>query len=268
MTQPPDFSLEGKVALITGGGRGLGLAMSQGLAAAGAEVVLASRKADTCEAAAAEIAASTGRQAHAYALHIGHWPEIEPFVERVYADLGRVDVLINNAGMSPTYPKLSDVTEELWDKVFAVNLKGVFRLTTLVADRMMRGDGGSIINISTVGAIQPQPHALPYTAAKAGLNALTVGFARSVGPKVRVNTIMAGPFRTGVAATWTDEFTQGVAADLPLQRIGEPSEVVGAVIYLASAAGRFTTGAALAVDGGLSVPQDQAMRSEGKSFSG
>jgi NAD(P)-dependent dehydrogenase (short-subunit alcohol dehydrogenase family) len=125
----PDFSLKGKIALVTGGGRGLGLAMAQGFAAAGAEVILASRKKGACEAAAIDITKRTGQAAHAYALHVGHWNEVEPFVEQVYADLGRVDVLVNNAGMSPVYDKLSNVTEQLWDKVMDVNLKGAFRLS-------------------------------------------------------------------------------------------------------------------------------------------
>lgn len=264
----PDFSLAGKVVLITGGGRGLGLAMAQGFAAAGAEVVLASRKKDVCEAAAEEIRTATGRPAHAYAFHVGHWAEIEPFVEQMHADLGRLDVLINNAGMSPVYDKLSDVTEELWDKVIDVNLKGAFRLSALVGERMLVGDGGSILNISSVAAVRPQPHALPYAAAKAGLNAITVGLSRAFAPKVRVNAVMAGPFRTEVSEAWSEDFADGVSAALPLQRMGEPSEIVGAALYLASPAGAYTTGSVLTVDGGITVPQDEATEFESKLFTG
>jgi NAD(P)-dependent dehydrogenase (short-subunit alcohol dehydrogenase family) len=264
----PDYSLRGKIALITGGGRGLGLAMAEGFAAAGAEVVIASRKRDDCAAAAAEITRRTGRPAHAYGLHVGRWGEIEPFVHRVYADLGRVDVLVNNAGMSPRYGKLSAVTEELWDKVFAVNLKGAFRLTALVGDRMVAGEGGSIISTSSIAAVYPQPHALPYAAAKAGLNAITVGFARALAPKVRVNAIMAGPFRTAVAGAWSDDFVTGLSAEVPLGRLGRPSEIVGAALYLASPAGSFTTGSVITVDGGLTVPVDEAAQHEGSAFSG
>ncbi|GGM64629.1 SDR family NAD(P)-dependent oxidoreductase [Dactylosporangium sucinum] len=267
MTQQlPDFSLTGKVALVTGGGRGLGLSMAQGFAAAGAEVVLASRKKEACAAAAAEITRTTGRPAHAYGFHVGHWGEVEPFVEQVYADLGRVDVLVNNAGMSPVYDKLTDVTEELWDKVFDVNLKGAFRLTALVGDRMVAGEGGSIISTSSIAAIRPQPHALPYAAAKAGLNAITVGFARALAPRVRVNAIMAGPFATAVAAAWSNDFAGGVTSTVPLQRMGAPSEIVGVALYLASPAGSFTTGSVITVDGGITVPPDEATEFEGKSF--
>jgi len=263
----PDFSLKGKIALVTGGGRGLGLAMAQGFAAAGAEVILASRKKGACEAAAIDITKRTGQAAHAYALHVGHWNEVEPFVEQVYADLGRVDVLVNNAGMSPVYDKLSNVTEQLWDKVMDVNLKGAFRLTALVGERMAAGDGGSVISISSIAAVHPQPHALPYAAAKAGLNAITVGFARALAPKVRVNAIMAGPFLTAVAEAWSDDFASGIAADLPLQRLGVASEIVGAALYLASPAASFTTGSVITVDGGITVPPDDAPEHEGKSLS-
>lgn len=264
----PDYSLRGKIALITGGGRGLGLAMAEGFAASGAEVVIASRKKDVCEAAAAEITRRTGQAAYAYGLHVGRWGEIEPFVEQVYADLGRVDVLVNNAGMSPLYDKLCAVTEELWDKVFAVNLKGAFRLTALVGDRMVAGEGGSIISTSSIAAVHPQPHALPYAAAKAGLNAITVGFARALAPKVRVNAIMAGPFRTTVAGAWSDDFAAGLSAELPLGRLGQPPEIVGAALYLASPAGSFTTGSVITVDGGITVPPDDATQHEGRAFSG
>ena len=265
MNALPDYSLDGKIALITGGGRGLGLAMAEGFAAAGAEVVLASRKQEACVAAATEITRRTGRAAHAYGLHIGHWAEIEPFVERVYEDLGRIDVLVNNAGMSPVYDRLSDVTEELWDKILGVNLKGAFRLTALVGDRMVAGAGGAVISTSSVAAIYPQPHALPYAAAKAGLNAITVGFARALAPKVRVNAIMAGPFRTTIAEAWSDGQAAGLSNELPAGRLGQPSEIVGAALYLASPAGSFTTGSTLTVDGGIVVPPEISRQADAPS---
>ena len=183
----------GKVALVTGGSRGLGRAMVLAFADAGADVVVTSRKLDACQAVAAEVEAK-GRRALAVACHVGHWDEIDGLVEQAYDAFGRVDVLVNNAGMSPLYPDLASVSEELWDKVLGVNLKGPFRLTALVGTRMADGPyGGSIINVSSTGSLRPAPGMLPYDAAKSGLNTLTEGFAKAFGPTVRVNCIMAGP---------------------------------------------------------------------------
>ena len=143
--------LTGKVAVVTGGSRGIGRAIVQTLAEAGAEVVIASRKIEACEVAAAEVRESTGRGAVAIACHVGRWDECDALVADTVAQLGRLDVLVNNAGMSPLYERLDTVSEELWDKTFAVNLKGPFRLAALAATYMADHDGGSIINIGTVG---------------------------------------------------------------------------------------------------------------------
>ncbi len=145
----------------------------------------------------------SGRRALAHVCHVGRWDEIDALVDAAYAEFGRIDVLVNNAGLAPTYPNPQGVTEELWDKTLAVNLKGPFRLTSLVGARMCEGDGGSIVNISSIGGVRPTHDILPYAAAKAGLNALTVGFADAFGPKVRVNAIMPGPFRTDISRTGT-----------------------------------------------------------------
>ena len=197
--RPLTGPLAGKVALVTGGSRGLGRSMVLAFADAGADVIIASRKLETCQAVAAEVEAK-GRRALAVACHVGHWDEIDELVEKAYAAFGRVDVLVNNAGMSPLYPDLGSVSEELWDKVVGVNLKGPFRLTALVGTRMADGPyGGSIINVSSTGSLRPAPDMLPYDAAKAGLNTLTEGFAKAFGPSVRVNCIMAGPFLTDIA---------------------------------------------------------------------
>ena len=192
------FDLTGRVALITGGTRGLGRAIIQTLAQAGADVVVSSRKQDACDEAAEE-ARSFGRRALAHACHVGRWDEIDELVDAAYAEFGRIDILVNNAGIAPTYPDAQSVTEELWDKVIAVNLKGPFRLTALVGSRMAAGDGGSIVNITSIGAVRPTHDILPYAAAKAGLNALTLGFADAFGPKVRVNAVMPGPFLTDIS---------------------------------------------------------------------
>ncbi len=243
--------LAGRVALVTGGSRGLGRAMVLAFADAGADVVVTSRKLDSCQEMAAEVEAK-GRRALPVACHVGHWDEIDGLVEQAYDAFGGVDVLVNNAGMSPLYPDLTSVTEELWDKVIGVNLKGPFRLTALVGARMVAaGRGGSIINVSSTGAIRPAPHMLPYDAAKSGLDTLTEGFAKAFGPSVRVNCIMAGPFLTDISKAWGPDVRERGMPHHALGRAGEPDEIVGAALYFATDASSYTTGAILRVDGGI-----------------
>ncbi len=200
---------------------------------------------------AAEVEA-LGRRAWPLAANVGRWDELDHLVDTAYGEFGRVDVLVNNAGMSLLYGDLSEVTEAMWDKVVGLNLKGPFRLTTWSAPRMAAAGGGSIINVSSTGSIRPAPFMLPYDAAKAGLNALTVGFAHAFGPAVRVNCIMAGPFFTDVAEHWDLEAFEATArARHALRRGGQPDEIVGAALYFASEASSYTTGAVLRVDGGI-----------------
>jgi NAD(P)-dependent dehydrogenase (short-subunit alcohol dehydrogenase family) len=245
------FDLTGRVALVTGGSRGLGREMAMAFAEVGADVVIASRKQESCDEAAAAITAATGRRALPYACNVSDWDQLEPLVDAAYGEFGKLDVLVNNAGMSPLYDEVVNVTESLYDKVLAVNLKGPFRLSALVATRMAAGDGGSIINVSSVAAIRPTPDVIPNSAAKAGLEAMTVAFAKGFGPKVRVNCIEAGPFLTDISKAWDlDAFNKGAKVRIPLQRGGEPHEIVGAALYLASDASSYTTGAVLRVDGG------------------
>ncbi len=249
-----DFS--GKVVCITGGSRGLGHAMALGFAAAGANLAIASRKIDSCEAAVKEIRA-LGSDGSAHGMHAGKWEDCNRLYEEVYARWGRCDVLINNAGLSPLYPSLAEHTEDLFDKVIGVNLKGPFRLSALFGAKMAAGDGGAIINVSSISSIRPSATTAPYSAAKAGLNAITQAFANEYGPKVRVNCIMAGPFHTDISKGWsrTEEFTRRAKNNYALGRAGEPDEVVGAALYFASPAASFTTGAILRIDGGQSNPK-------------
>ena len=242
--------LKDKVALVTGGSRGLGREMVRAFAQAGADVIISSRKIESCEALAQEVESETGRQALAFAAHAGSWADVERLAAAAYERFGRIDVLVNNAGMSPVYPRVIDVSEELYDKVLAVNLKGAFRLTAIVGTRMAEGDGGSIINVSSTAAIHPEANIIPYAAAKAGLNAMTEGFARAFGPKVRVNCIMPGPFLTDISKAWNMELFERQAQTFALRRGGRPEEIVGAALYFASDASSFTTGAILKVDGG------------------
>ena len=240
------FVLSGKVALVTGGSRGLGFEMVRAFAEHGADVIVASRKLDACEAVAAEMRA-LGRRALAVSAHVGKWDEIDRLIDRAYTAFGRIDILVNNAGMSPRMPS-HEVTEELFDKVVGLNFKGPFRLASQVAHRMAQGDGGSIINVSSTGGVMPLPAVVPYSSAKAALNAMTLSFAHEYGPKVRVNTISAGPFLTDIAKAWPQEARE--KQNNALGRPGRPHEVVTAALYFASAASSYTTGAMLRVDGG------------------
>jgi NAD(P)-dependent dehydrogenase (short-subunit alcohol dehydrogenase family) len=242
--------LTGKVAVVTGGSRGIGRAIVQTLAEAGADVVIASRKLDACEAAAAQVRASTGRKAVAVACHVGRWGDCDRLIAQSLAELGRLDVLVSNAGMSPLYESLDAVSEELFDKTVAVNLKGPFRLAVLAATHMAAHDGGSIITIGTTASLTASVRELPYACAKAGLNALTVGLAEAYAPKVRVNAILPGPFRTDISQAWAPPVGAEVPW-VPLGRIGEPGEIAPLALHLASAASSYTTGAIIRVDGGF-----------------
>ncbi|MFD7205486.1 SDR family NAD(P)-dependent oxidoreductase [Streptomyces sp. NPDC059893] len=248
MTTAQLFDLSGKVALVTGGSRGLGLEMVRAFAAAGADVVITSRKLDACEAAAKEVR-DLGRRALPVAAHVGHWDDLARLTDTAYDTFGHVDILVNNAGMSPLAPSSAETTEELFDKVIGVNFKGPFRLASLVGRRMAEGDGGSIINVSSSGALLPQPRFGPYAGAKAALNTLTTVFAQEYGPTVRVNTISAGPFLTDVSKSWAPQARTSTRS--ALGRPGRPEEIVSTALYLASDASSYTTGALIRVDGGL-----------------
>jgi NAD(P)-dependent dehydrogenase (short-subunit alcohol dehydrogenase family) len=213
-------------------------------------VAVVSRTQATCDEVAAEIE-QMGRRALACACHVGRWDQLEPLVDRVYGEFGRVDVLVNNAGKSPLYDSLAGVSEALFDSVIGLNLKGPFRLSALVGERMMAGGGGSIVNISSIASVRPEADALPYAAAKAGLNALTAGLAQAFGPAVRVNAVLPGAFDTDVATHWAPDMRKRLADQAALGRVGNPAEICGAVLYLASDAASFTTGSCLRIDGGV-----------------
>ncbi len=245
------FDLSGRTALVTGGSRGLGKAIVLGLAAQGVHVIIASRKLENCEAVAAQ-ARDLGVRAVPVACHVGQWHALDGLVDRSIAEFGRIDILVNNAGMSPLAESSVATSEALFDKIVGVNLKAPFRLTALVGAHMQQHGGGSIVNISSIGAVFPSPNYGPYAASKAGLNALTMAFAREFGPEVRVNTIMPGSFRTDIAKAWPagKEATTQAA----LGRFGEPDEIVSTVLYLASSGSSFTTGGVIRVDGGRYGP--------------
>jgi NAD(P)-dependent dehydrogenase (short-subunit alcohol dehydrogenase family) len=213
--------------------------------------VIASRKLDACERLADEVRERSGRRALAVAYHAGSWDDAQRLFETTLAELGRIDVLVNNAGMSPLYPSVDAISEELYDKVMAVNLKGPFRLSALAGTHMAQHGGGSIIFVSSVASQRPSPNELVYGAAKAGVNNLTSGLAATFGPSVRVNCIVPGPFLTDISKAWDLEaFTEQAKRSFALGRGGEPHEIVGAALYLASQASSYTTGALINVDGG------------------
>jgi NAD(P)-dependent dehydrogenase (short-subunit alcohol dehydrogenase family) len=245
------FDLTGKVAVVTGGSRGLGREMVLAFAERGADVVIASRKVENCQQVAAEVEA-LGRQALPVAYHAGSWQGADDLAAAAYDHFGTIDVLVNNAGMSPLYPSVDAITEDLYDKVMGVNLKGPFRLSALVGTRMVATGGGSIIFVSSIASQRPSANELVYGAAKAGVNNLTYGLARTLGPTVRVNCIVPGPFLTDISKAWDmPRMEPLLRSNYALQRAGEPHEVVGAALYFASAASSYTTGTTLNLDGGV-----------------
>lgn len=248
------IDLSGKVAVVTGGSRGLGLAIARGLAEAGAAVAIASRKLESCQAVAEEVVAAGG-QASAHAFNAGKWADCDRLYAEVTERWGGAQILVNNVGKSPVAPSSLETSEELYDMVFAVNLKAVFRLSALFGAQMKASGGGSIVNISSTGTLRPDPSFAPYAAAKTGVGLYTTTFAQEYGPQVRVNTVMPGPFHTDATKAWSrsEGFTDYARRVLPLGRAGEPQEIVGAVLYLASDLSSFTTGACIKVDGGHSI---------------
>lgn len=250
------FDLTDRRVLITGGSRGLGKEMARAFALAGARVMIASRSLESCTETASEIESETGRPVLVHACHVGRWDEVDRLADAAWTELGGLDVLVNNAGKSPLYESVAAIDEKLWDSVIGLNLKGPFRLSALLGTRMAEqahatGRTGSIINISSIAAIHPTPDVIPYTAAKAGLNAMTIGFAQTFGPHVRVNCIMPGSFRTDISKAWNWDLVDQAMKRIALRRVGEPHEIVGAALFLASDASSYTTGAVFTVDGGV-----------------
>jgi NAD(P)-dependent dehydrogenase (short-subunit alcohol dehydrogenase family) len=249
-------NLEGKVALVTGGSRGLGRAMVLGLARAGADVVIASRKLAGCEEVAAEVQAM-GRQALAVSAHAGQMESLDALLEATYQRFGRLDILINNAGTNPVTAGLSDLTPELFQKVFEVNTKGPWYLASRAAPRMAQHGGGSIINVISVGGLKPPAYQGFYAGSKAALHALTkVMAAEWAHMGIRVNAIAPGSYHSDlfdVSAAQLPGFEEGSKAACVQKRIAETEEILGPVMYLASDMSSYTTGATLVADGGYLV---------------
>lgn len=242
--------VSGKVAVITGGSRGIGRAVAEGFAAAGANVVIASRKLDNCAAVAEFLTTTYGVRALPVAYHAAKWEDSDRLAQAVLDEFGRCDILVNNAGMSPPHGGLRTIDEAYYDKVSGVNLKGPFRLSVLLGEQMAAASGGSIINISTIGSLRPSASELVYACAKAGLNALTIGLAGEFAPSVRVNALLPGAVDTDIATAWSPQMREAAVAGVPLARIGVPDDFVAPALWLASDASAFVTGTLIRVDGG------------------
>ena len=242
----PLFDFTGKVALVTGGSRGLGYQMVKAFAERGADVIIASRKLDNCEKVAEEVRA-LGRKALAVSAHVGKWPDCDRLIEEAYAAFGRVDILVNNAGMSPRMPS-HEVTEQLFDSVVNLNFKGPFRLASQVAKRMKDAGSGCIINVTSSGSMMPLPETVPYGSSKAALNAMSRSLAWEYAPEVRINTLSPGAFRTDIVEAWPDKGKGPIP--IPRGHAAEPEEIVTAALFLASPASVNVTASLVRCDGG------------------
>jgi NAD(P)-dependent dehydrogenase (short-subunit alcohol dehydrogenase family) len=252
------FSLNGKTAIVTGGSRGIGKAIALGFAKAGAKVALTSRKMNDLEMNAAEIKAFGG-EAFPIQAHPGKAEEINRMVNTVIDKFGRIDILINNAGTSPSAGTVLNSDERLWETIMNLNLRGLYFTSQAVAKVMKKQGSGKIINIASIDGIKPEPGVSIYNISKAGVRMITSAFAVELAPfNIQVNTIAPGPISTKLLDShWAhlplEEFKnrkQELAKMTPMGRIGEPDEIVGAAIYLASEASSYTTGAEIVIDGG------------------
>lgn len=250
------YRLDGKVALITGGSRGIGRATALGFAEAGADVILTSRKLPDLENVAAEVR-QAGRRALPVAAHLGRMDEISELVARVESEFAKVDVLVNNAGTAPAMSPAEDVDERLWDSIMNLNLKGLYFLSAAVAKLMKRRGGGTIINVASMDGVKPEPQIGVYAISKAGVIMATRVMALEWAQySIRVNTVAPGNVHTRLGDSRflaNPEYEGEMIKRTPLRRIADPDEIVGAILYLASDASSFTTGECLTVDGGISL---------------
>jgi len=249
------FDLTGRVAMVTGASRGIGASIARTLAAYGAHVVVSSRKQEACEEVVTAIRAGGG-QATAMACHIGELAQIESIMAAVEARHGRLDVLVNNAATNPHYGPITELPADAFQKTVDVNIRGYFYMSSAGVKLMARGGGGSIINVASVNGVIPGPLQGVYSITKAAVIAMTKAFARECAPQgVRVNALLPGLTDTKFAAALTKNpaVLKFALAHVPMNRVAQPDEMAGAVLYLASAASSYTTGVALNVDGGYLV---------------
>lgn len=249
------FDLSGRVALVTGASRGIGESIVRTLAAAGARVIVSSRKLDACEAVAASIC-EAGGEAAALACHIGELAEIDRLFKAIEAGHGRLDILVNNAATNPHYGPITSIDPAAFQKTVDVNIRGYFYASVLAGRMMREQGGGSIINVASVNGIRPGPMQGIYSITKTAVIGMTKSFAKECGTHgIRVNALVPGLIRTKFAgALLSDaEQLQHYLGTNPLGRVGEPVELAGAALFLASGASSYVTGHCLAVDGGFLV---------------
>ncbi|MDI6754913.1 MAG: glucose 1-dehydrogenase [Thermodesulfobacteriota bacterium] len=249
-----DFSLKDKVALITGASRGIGQVAAVGLAQAGADIAIASRKLPDLEKVAEQVR-KTGRKCLPVAAHVARMEEINNLVGKVKEEFGKIDILVNNAATNPTMASAMDVDERAWDSIMNLNLKGLFFLSQAVARVMKERGGGKIINVSSIAGITPD--LLPvYSISKAAVIMATKVMAQQWAQyKIRVNAIAPGLTKTRFSeALWNNPDILKIAmGKTPMARVADPEEMVGAIIYLASDASSYVTGQVIAVDGGTTI---------------
>lgn len=253
------FLLTDKVALITGGSRGIGQAIACGFARAGAKVIITSRKAPDLESTAAEIR-SFGGEVLAIPAHLGRMEDIQQVIKTITDKFGRLDILVNNAGASPSMGTVLECEERLWDTIMNLNLKGLYFISQAAGRLMKTQGGGKIINIASINGFNPEPFVSIYSISKAAVRMVTKAFAAELAPhNIRVNTIAPGPISTkmmdshwfNLSAEDARKAKQALEKTLPMRRIGSPDDIAGAAIYLASDASSYTTGAEIVIDGAV-----------------
>jgi NAD(P)-dependent dehydrogenase (short-subunit alcohol dehydrogenase family) len=251
------FSVDGKVAVVTGGSRGIGLMIAQGLVEAGARVYISSRKADVCEEVAAEL--SQSGDCVAVPADLSHEDGCKQLADGVAEREDRLHVLVNNAGATWGAP-LAEQDTSSWDRVLNINVQGVFHTTKFLLPLLEKGatddDPARVINIGSVDGIQvPMLETYSYSASKAAVHQLTRHLAKHLAPRITVNAIAPGPFESKMMAATLEAFGDQIAASAPLRRIGRPDDMAGTAIFLSSRAGAYLTGAVIPVDGGIATPK-------------
>jgi NAD(P)-dependent dehydrogenase (short-subunit alcohol dehydrogenase family) len=249
---PSPFDLKNKIALVSGGSRGIGKSICKALAAHGAHVIVASRKAADCEQVAAEIRRENG-SAEAMACHIGEMAQIESVFEAIERKHGRLDILVNNAATNPYFGHITDTDLSAFNKTIDVNIRGYFFMSSIGIKLMAKNGGGSVINVASINGVKPGALQGIYSISKAAVISMTQAFAKECAAMgVRVNALLPGLTDTKFAATLVnnDEIREAVLKDVPLNRVAQPDEMAGAVLYLASPASSYTTGSCITVDGG------------------
>jgi NAD(P)-dependent dehydrogenase (short-subunit alcohol dehydrogenase family) len=248
------FSIEGKLALVSGGTSGIGLMIARGLVEAGARVIVASRKADACTSVSQEL--SKLGDCVGIPADLGTEQGCRALADEVADREGALPILVNNAGANWAAP-LAEYPDAGWDKVMNLNVKGVFHLTRMLVPQLemasKEGDPARVINVGSIDGINvPILDTYAYAASKAGVHHLSRMLARKLAPKITVNAVAPGPFHSKMMAATIDQFGDSIAQDCPMKRLGEPDDMVGVVIYLASRAGAYVTGAVIPIDGGIS----------------